>query len=555
MVNPLSRQADPANPDSLESASSSPPPVRLAGLWRKILINTILELLIISLWAAWVGRSYLNLDPKLIPTGLEFGTLLQNQLIWSFLSKCGSCVMWNGVVNGGAPSFVNIHPVVLHPLIVFTNLIWGGINGTKIALVCALAMAGLGQWWLAKVLKLGTVPRLWSAMLVVAGGHLAGRMEYGIISAVVSTAAVSLVFAPALELALYGRRRSAIWLGVMLALTVLSAGGYMQIGLLVAIAPAYLVFLLFPADDRPRPRALLRELGVALLVAALFSAVMWVPVVHFWPKFVKELDPNIPGRQNIAYLLFNLVIKDYAYFHSTILEKLPYPFMYINYIGWIPILLALVAWRVLPKNKRLILAFLLVAIGLVCLASSGLTFRALALVIPQTASAIRHPSLILGLAVPLIIALSAMGLESLWQSRIAPILVSLVANGKTRVLHLKPIVFAQALLLIPLIWSLYSAGTFASSWLRTDKPGETDYQIVAALKTDSAQWVSTPFGEIYWVQIASAMQLKLAYIMRPWTFRDRTTPPSYLAATRDKKALADPNYIKTIGDIYLIANP
>jgi hypothetical protein len=528
---------------------------RLTRFWGRIPFGTLAEFLIIVIWAAWVGRNYLNLDPGMLPDGMEFGSLLQPQFVWSFLLKCGSCVMWNSLANGGSPAFANIHAVVLHPLIVITNLAWGTINGTKIALVCALAMAGMGQWWLARVLKLGTVPRLWSALLVVAGGHLAGRMAGGVISLVISTAAVSLVFAPALELALYGRRRSAIWLGVTLALAVLSSEGYLQIGLLVAIVPAYLVFLLFPGPESPRPRILLRELGVALLLALLISAVMLLPALHFWPYSGKELDPNLAGSQNLAYLLFNLVIKDYAYFNSAVLGKQPFPYLYINFIGWVPIVLALVARRLLPRDKRGVLAFLLVAIALVCLASSGLTFRALALVLPKTAGAVRNPMLIFGLAVPLIITVSAIGVESLWRNRISVVPIRMTVNGKTRVLRLNSTIIVQVFLLISLIWSLYSAGIYTSTWLTTSELAPSDYPVTAALKTDNAQWVSTPFGENYWVPVANAWQLKLASVTRPWSFTDHTSPPSYLIATRDKTALSDAHYLETIDSIHILSYP
>jgi hypothetical protein len=167
----------------------------------------IAEIGLIIVWALWVGRGYLDFDESLWPRGNEFGLSTQSHFVWDEFKKCGTCVFWNGLINGGAPAFVELHGAPLHPLVIFPTLFWGVINGSKITVIAALAMAGIAQWWLAKVLKVGRIARLWSALLVVAGGHLAGRMDFGLVPMTLSTAATSLAIPPALDLALNRRRR------------------------------------------------------------------------------------------------------------------------------------------------------------------------------------------------------------------------------------------------------------------------------------------------------------------------------------------------------------
>src|SRR5574341_809077 len=92
------------------------------------------------------------------------------------------------------------------------------INGVKVVILLALWLAGLEHWWIAKELKLGVVPRLWSAAIVVAGGHLASRMETGNYNFLLETAAARLLLAGVISVARRGGgTRRAVLLGVLLA--------------------------------------------------------------------------------------------------------------------------------------------------------------------------------------------------------------------------------------------------------------------------------------------------------------------------------------------------
>jgi hypothetical protein len=212
--------------------------------------DRLLELCLIGLWAMWVGREYLNFDPHLWPglsvyfgTINEFSSSVQPHFVWSQLTQCGECILWNGAVNGGAPAFADVYGATLHPIVIVTTLLFGAINGAKITLIASFFLAGVAQWWLARVMGLGRLAGLWGAALAIVGGHLAGRMESGIVTLVLATASCSLVVAPGIELALTGKRRPAVLFGVTLALAAMSGQGYLQIGLLLGILPAFAIFL------------------------------------------------------------------------------------------------------------------------------------------------------------------------------------------------------------------------------------------------------------------------------------------------------------------------
>ena len=519
----------------------------LAMSWRRVPWGTMAEVTAIILWAMWVGRSYLNFRPDAAPLGLHFGEVLPHW-IWTLLLKCGDCVLWNGFANGGSPAFADLHGNTLHPLIIIPTLIWGGLNGTKVALVASFAMAGLAQWWLARALRLARMARLWSAALAVVGGHLAGRMEDGVFPLVFSTAAVSMVIGPGLELALTGKRRASIWLALSLALAILSTQGYLLLGLAFCILPAFCVFLF---DSRLRISPLWKEFAIAFGLAILLSAVFWVPLIHAWPQFAKDADPKFGSAQPIEYAMLNLVIRDVRFFRTDALLKQPFPFLYVNYIGWVPVLLALAGFRLVPQKARRTLAFFCVAIVLVYLAGSALTFKALALVLPTVAAGVRNPVVICGLAVPFILGLAAWGLDRLLQVRWPRLSLTSPDQAGAQV-QMGPSL--SWILLIPLICSVKSAYDFGHTWVGSALMNEMDQRVLAALKTETSQWVAPPFGEHYWMPFVYQAGLKVSPLIRPWRWRNRQLPPPYLEATRQKKDSATPGFVQTFGEITLLVH-
>jgi hypothetical protein len=516
---------------------------------RQIAWGTWAELGLIGLWAIWVGRDFLNLSASIWPSGRELGMAIQSHFIWQPLFACGPCVMWNGTTNGGAPAFAELYGAILHPLVVVSTLLYGAIDGSKITLIGALAMAGWAQWWLAKVMQLGCVPRLWGAAMAVVGGHLAGKMEYGLVSLVLSTAACSLILAPGLKLALTAQRRATLQLAVILALAILAGQGYLQIGTLVAILPAFLVFII---GNRSHWRTIGKEFALAGLLALLLVAILLVPVIHFWPNVAIGTDSNFSTTQPVDKVLLNLVSVP---LYSTDASQANYPlYLYINYIGWIPVTLAVLAIPLVPRAKRRILFFFVAAIGLVLLTSTGTTFRLLSRLSMSLVAGIRYPSLIAGLAVPLIIALATWCLDLVAQFKWPRITVKWwhYRDSSQHRYALTWLVLA-----VPLVWSIQTAYDFSHTWLTTTLTPKRVYDVVQQLAppTDRTQWINVTSSEQYWIPVILSANLKLAYAERPWTWIEHSSPPPYHEATRQPVDINAPNYFGTVDELYLIAHP
>ena len=131
--------------------------------------------------------------------------------------------------------------------------------------------------------------------------------------------------------------------------------------------------------------------------------------------------------------------------------------MYMNFIGWVPIILAVIALRLVPRQKMRLLIYFLAAIVWVLLTSSAVTFRWLA---PQFGfiSSIRYASVIGGLAVPLVLALAGWGLHLLFKLNWPRIAFWLPGSGGSQTARSFRIHYL--VLAIPLLWSIEAAYTF-----------------------------------------------------------------------------------------------
>ena len=511
------------------------PPMRLPSALE------LFEIGLILIWALWVGRGYLNFSENTFALGGETAMVTESHYTWTMFERCGLCMLWNGQVDGGNPAFVETHGAVLHPLVILTTLIWGVINGTKVLLIACLAMAGLAQWSLAKVMKLGLIPRLWSAGMAVIGGHLAGKMDNGGVMIVLSIASASLIFAPAVEIALHGRRRSIVWMGIALALTWLSGQGYVQIALLLAVPLSLCVFIF---GKRLQINPVWKDYFWAFLLSFLLAGIFWVPLAHFGQNFGKDGDPNLYGFLHFLQIPLNLLISGRNYFDVNQF------FLYIHYIyiGWIAVVLAILSlFLARHKNKRL-LTFLWVGIILIFFVCSQ-EFVRLAIVVFPNVQYLRNLPVGTGLAVPLVLALGAWSLDCFivqgWSS--------LMRAGRR--LDTKGSLFTAGLVAVAIsvltISQVYSANVV---WLRV-QPVDIPAAQINALVTSQSEWIMPPYANYAWFPYLLERGLKLTNIFRPWRWVNRPYPVALLQAVLYPQAGSEPGSVLKIGDIDYVVHP
>ncbi|MDX1414559.1 MAG: hypothetical protein R3293_10235 [Candidatus Promineifilaceae bacterium] len=494
----------------------------LAWLRRHSLLIT--AILLIAVWALFFSRAYINFDPKVIPGGREFNSAIQAHHLWTRFEQCGLCALWDGSERGGFPAFVDTLASSLHPLVVITTLFFGVVNGSKVSLIIAFMIAGIAQLWLGGELKLGWPARVWGALMVMVGGHLAGKMELGLFSIVLATTMYSLTLPAALRLARTRRYRDAVLFAIILALFAVSGQGYLQVGFLL-MSPAYLALLVGRRRETGQlwSRFLLAA-GLALLLAAPFI----VPLIHFWPNFLKDGDTNFGAAQPLAYYVLNLVIDDFGYLTSEVLGKLPYPHLYTMFIGWIPLLFAALCLRYARRADRRPLLFLASSAVLAIFVGSMIPLKWLVPLV-SSLSILRFAPMIGALAVPALIGLAAFGLDRLLRQKwLRPTLYLNLGSDAPQGHSLD----LRWLLIIPMALALVQGYRFTQEWLYVVELEPAIDELLNNLETPGLAWVQPPFGEHAYIEPAVNRGLKLSPGIMTWRWNDRDFPEPELEANR-----------------------
>ncbi|MBL8090539.1 MAG: hypothetical protein KF758_12705 [Anaerolineales bacterium] len=494
-------------------------------------LHLYLEAGVLALWAIYIGLEYLDFDPTKIPLGRELGSSIPANHLWNQIQKCGLCAMWNGFQRGGFPAFADIQGSMLHPVVIITTVLFGVVNGVKVTIVVSLWLAGMAQWWIARELNLSWLPRMWSAGIAIAGGHLAGRMDLGVYGVVLSTAACSLAIAALIRLAKENTKRNAILLGIFTASAAVSGQGYMQIGLLAI----FIVFALF-YWGKENVKAIWKNYFVAAGIALLLAAPFLVPFLHFSPNISKWMDANFISAQPLSYFVLNLVIDDIRYFYSDVMGKFPYPYLYTLYIGWIPVLLFVFGLTRIKDGDKKLFYFMLACIVVEFLIASAILLKWLTGLAPFLAG-VRHPPQIAGLAIPFILGFAAYGLE--------------------KIISIKPIfkLSTRWLVIIPLLYSLYTCMEFAIHWTGTIKLRQDLFSTLETLQTSDLQWVNPPFGEHAYVEAAIAQGLKLSPGILTWSWEHRSPPQPFLTADRRNPIDENSDLIEKVSNIRYTKRP
>jgi hypothetical protein len=467
------------------------------------ILTKILPIVIICAWAIWVGRGYLNFDPTAFINGGDYPHQIYNHYAWHNLTKCGSCVFWNGFMDGGQPTFAEVQGAALHPLVIVTTLLWGAVNGSKVIMIVSLITIGLAQWWLARVMGLGVPAAAWAGIMAITGGHLADRMGIGLVNIVLTMACATLMLPPLIDLLHHKNKRASLWIGVFLGLTILSGQAYLQVAIVMGLAPAVLIYWLSQRNHFPELRV---QLMFSICLALLISAVLWVPLLRFLPYVSKDGDPYLASVLALNINPLKLILQD---------EK-------SLFIGWVPVLLAFSTLHFVPKNQKRLMWFLFLAAALIFIISSADFLRFVHKYFEQVGY-LRfafHMSL---LAVPFIIALAAWGLDYLLK---VPISISILNQSGGS------ITFYAIWILLPLVMLLTIPPVYKFSRWRYDvHKVERPELVMQWFKTDSTEIIRVPMPDYDWTPLAIERGFKSTGVFRSWFWKDREEPTPYLEAT------------------------
>ncbi|MCJ7717111.1 MAG: hypothetical protein MUO54_11420, partial [Anaerolineales bacterium] len=472
----------------------------------------------IGIWAVWVGQEYLDFDPHVWPIGREFGIQIISHDFWNQIQECGVCAIWNGNINGGSPALADPFGSAFHPFVMISTLLFGIVNGVKVATLLTLWLAGLAQWGIAYLFEGRRIVRLWSGALAVVGGHILGKLELGAFGITLSITMTTLALVSLLYFIKKSNRKSMIIFAFSITMLLLSGHGYMQVGFFFWLPFVFLLVI------NKQSLAAKKKFAIALILGLLMASIIILPILHFSPRLEKFTDPDSNLIQYFEYMPLNLVIHSWDFYIKDTLDKPPFPYLTNIYIGWVPVIFAILALSLIKDKFKPYFLTLTSFIFLSLFLASGLPFRWAESIIPFV-SGIRHTQLIAGLMVSPIIGLASYSLEKLFQFEWPSINLSF-PSGKSLFS-----ISVQWLLLAPIIFSIYSCYDFNKEFIKVKNVDDV-YQTLSQIKIENTQWFAPPFGDHWWVLASIENDLKVTDIVAPWWWKNRERPKPYLLMTQ-----------------------
>ncbi len=313
---------------------------------------TLIELSLVIVTALAVNSRFLTSPIHERINGYEFEWLTSSaHFAHLSLREYGYIPLWQPYHEFGEPLIDNPFSFVFNPLSAGPTLLFGGVQGTKISAALYGGFAGLGGWFLARVLGLGLAARLLLGLLLIGKGNMLAMIGSGYYQLGVTQAYFPWVIGAAVAVL---RHPGARWAVVLLAvmITLMFWGGNIWYTLPTIFAVVLLtVFHILPSSRNSRPDlAAVRRMLLAGLLTAGLSAVTLLPI------FVNRdfIGRHIP-EQEAGWAVDPILAAGEFFDGSRALyaRKLPYfePQFYYSYA--VPLWFAAFALLLLPPIPAL----------------------------------------------------------------------------------------------------------------------------------------------------------------------------------------------------------
>jgi len=318
--------------------------------WQKWKIILLEWAIIIVIACGYSFKALLDFNPlQLQQTGEQNGNAVGPLLAEIGVTRYGEIPLWNPFMQTGFPQAGDLLAHFWMPFSTIPVLIWGGINGMKVAVFLEFITAGLGQWYLGQVFGLRGIFRLWSSLTFLLSGGLALLWRLGWCELLLGAAWFPWVFG-IFWTALHNKKRlSLVFCAFCVSMVLLSGGGYYPF-YLIGCAGIILVVALLTSKGEVRKHMLPRAIGIAALSAGLVG-VMLLPLINGYRLTVRIAGPDLSqnGSQPIIYALINYLIATPDWLNANILGTANgWNWFYIGILSIVGFFFLVMAFR----NKR-----------------------------------------------------------------------------------------------------------------------------------------------------------------------------------------------------------
>ena len=392
-----------------------------AALKTAFRFSILLDLVVIVGVTLLFARPVLNFDESHIPSGdPDWESAISSmQLDRESILDHAEYPLWNPYFHTGVPHAAEPYTHLLNPIASVPLLIWGVLNGSKVAVALSMVFAGLTMYYLASVVGLSRPWRVWCGLLMAMSGALAGRVFVGHFNLVTGLPYVPLVFALGFQAL---RRPGVVYpmlAGLTSALLFLSGHLYYTI---YAVPGLFLTFVMILAAEgwangcwSPQRGAAVLSRGLAVIGWTVgFSAIRLLPQLESQGYF-KGPRFDLSGAQTILASAENFFIPNINYLGAKLLERTWNWWEYYYYVGIVPLVgLALVVAALQRPSHRFAIVWSAALFGLyLAWAAAPHTFFQWIYDAASVLYRIRVPTRTLAFATPFLILLAAFGLQYL----------------------------------------------------------------------------------------------------------------------------------------------
>ncbi len=141
--------------------------------------STALELGAIVMVAVVYAHPLLDFDPYLTLPGIEYHGHVGVVVPFIQWLRGGEFPLWNPIIGNGRSWIADPFLYAFNPFLSLPMALMGVINGSKVAVILNLIVAGVGVWVLCQLMGLGGVARVWCSALYLMSGGLSAPLIAG----------------------------------------------------------------------------------------------------------------------------------------------------------------------------------------------------------------------------------------------------------------------------------------------------------------------------------------------------------------------------------------
>lgn len=142
--------------------------------------TVIAEWIVIVIIIILVTRVYQSPDPHVQFSGREAEWITSSAYAATAgMRQYGRIPLWQPYLEQGEPLVENPVGFIFNPFAMLPSLLWGPQLGLRLSVVLHVLLAGLGGWFLARILGLGGLGRVLLALLLVGKGGMHAMLGAG----------------------------------------------------------------------------------------------------------------------------------------------------------------------------------------------------------------------------------------------------------------------------------------------------------------------------------------------------------------------------------------